>query len=227
MIDFLNVSKIYDNGNVGLQEVNLHIEKGEFVFVIGPTGSGKSTLINLILRELKASEGEVLFDGEDLADLSNREVAAHRRKLGIVFQDEKLLANKTVYENIALAMEVVHTTKRTIRRQIPQMLDMVGIPREYANKFPSELSGGEQQRVAIARAIVNHPELIIADEPTGSVDPEMTKGLMDLFADINRHGTTVIIVTHNREIVDKMGKRVVVIDEGRIISDEERGEYKF
>ncbi len=225
LIDFNNVTKIYDGNNVGLANANIHIDKGEFVFLIGPTGSGKSTFIKLLLRELIADEGEILINGKNIATLSNREVPLLRRAIGTVFQSYGLLPNKTVYENVAFAMEVVHTTQRSIRRHVPQVLELMGIA-DKADKFPRELSGGQQQRVAIARAIVNNPEVLIADEPTGNLDPATSREIMQLLDQINQRGTTVIMVTHDRPIVDEMHKRVVKIDQGYIMRDAKEGGYE-
>ena len=226
MIDFNNVTKIYDGDNIGLANANIHIDKGEFLFLVGPTGSGKSTFIKLILRELIADEGEILINGKDITTLSNREVPQLRRAIGTVFQDYGLLPNKTVYENVAFAMEVVHTTPRTIRRHVPQILELMGIG-DKADKFPRELSGGQQQRVAIARAIVNNPEILIADEPTGNLDPATSREIMQLLLEVNQRGTTVIMVTHDENIVNELHKRVVAIDQGHIVRDAQEGGYGY
>lgn len=226
LIDFVNVSKIYDGNNVGLADATIHIDKGEFVFLVGPTGSGKSTFIRLILRELKADQGQILINGKDIATLSNREIPQLRRAIGTVFQDYGLLPNKTVYENVAFAMEVVHATQRRIRRNVPQILELMGIA-DKADKFPRELSGGQQQRVAIARAIVNSPAILIADEPTGNLDPATSREIMQLLMGVNQRGTTVIMVTHDENIVNEMHQRVVAIDQGRIVRDAMEGEYRY
>ncbi len=226
MIDFINVSKIYGENSIGLIGANIHINKGEFVFLVGPTGSGKSTFIKLILRELIPEEGAILINGKDITTLSNREVPLLRREIGTVFQDYGLLPNKTVFENVAFAMEVVHTAPRTIRRQVPQVLALMGI-QDKANMFPHELSGGQQQRVAIARAIVNDPKILIADEPTGNLDPDTAREIMVLLDRINSKGTTIIMVTHAKDIVNEMHKRVVAIDGGRIVRDAMEGEYGY
>lgn len=226
MIDFVNVSKIYNGEVVGIENANIHIDKGEFLFLVGPTGSGKSTFIKLILRELMPDEGEILIHGKDITTLSNREVPQLRREIGTVFQDYGLLPNKTVFENVAFAMEVVHASQRRIRRQVPQILTLMGID-DKADKFPRELSGGQQQRVAIARAIVNEPEILIADEPTGNLDPETSHEIMQLLLGINQRGTTVIVVTHDAGIVNEMHKRVVAIQSGHIVRDAEKGDYGY
>ena len=230
MIDFNNVTKIYDGNDgskiVGITDATIHIEKGEFLFLVGSTGSGKTTFINLLLRELVADEGEILINGKDISTLSNREVPLYRRAIGTVFQDYGLLPNKTVYENVAFAMEVVHTTPRTIRRHVPQLLALMGIS-DKANSFPRELSGGQQQRVAIARAIANGPEILIADEPTGNLDPATSREIMQLLYGINQRGTTVIMVTHDESIVNEARKRVVEIDHGHIIRDDKEGGYSY
>lgn len=224
MIDFKNVTKIYDGENVGLVDANIHIEKGEFVFLVGATGSGKTTFINLLLRELRPDSGEILINGMDINKLSNREIPQYRRAIGTVFQNYGLFPNKTVFENVAFAMEVVHTTPRTIKRQVPQILALVGIP-EKADKFPRELSGGQQQRVAIARALANNPQIVIADEPTGNLDPATSLEIMNLLEEINKRGTTVIMVTHDPDIVNKLQKRVIEIDQGHIVRDDKQGGY--
>ncbi len=226
LIDFNNVTKIYNGENVGLADATIHIDKGEFVFLVGPTGSGKSTFIRLILRELVADDGEILINGKDIATLSNREIPMLRRAIGTVFQDYGLLPNKTVYENVAFAMEVVHATQRSIRRHVPQILQLMGIA-DKADKFPNELSGGQQQRVAIARAIVNNPAILIADEPTGNLDPATSREIMQLLMGVNQRGTTVIMVTHDASIVNEMHQRVVAIDQGHIVRDAKEGEYRY
>lgn len=218
MIRFENVTKRYGE-NVGLEEVTINIAKGDFIFLVGPSGAGKSTFIKLILREIKPEEGEIYLDDMCVTQISNREVPKLRRKAGIVFQDFRLLEKKTVYENVAFAMEIIHKTKKEIRRQVPQILSLVGIS-DKAYKYPEELSAGEQQRVAIARAIVNNPTVLIADEPTGNLDPTTAMEIMDLLNKINRRGTTVVMVTHAKNIVDVMNKRVIAIKEGRIVRDE-------
>ncbi|MBR0416229.1 MAG: cell division ATP-binding protein FtsE [Firmicutes bacterium] len=221
MIDFKNVTKAYDD-KIVLEDATLHIDDGEFVFIVGPTGAGKSTLIKLISREIEPDEGDIIVDGKVIDDLSNREIPAFRRQIGMVFQDFRLLPNLTVYENVAFAKEVVHSPRKTIKRIVPQLLAMVDIE-DLADKFPDQISGGEQQRVAIARAIANNPKYIIADEPTGNLDGETAWAIMDLLAQINRRGTTVVMVTHAADIVERMNRRVITIQGGRIISDVKGG----
>jgi cell division transport system ATP-binding protein len=226
MIVFENVSKTYegDVDVVGLSEVTLHIEKGEFVFLVGPSGSGKSTLIKLILKQLEPTEGRILVAGRNLQTLRHAKVPLLRRNIGCVFQDFKLLANKTVYENVAYALEVVGENRRAIRRKVPEILNLVGLT-EKTNALPHEISGGEQQRVSVARAFVNHPPLLLADEPTGNIDPETSVGIMQLLLRINRTGTTVVMASHDRDMVDRMRRRVIALDGGRLVRDERRGVY--
>ena len=225
MIDFKDVYKIYGD-QVALEDANVHIDQGDFVFVVGPTGAGKSTFIKLISKEIDPDSGEVIVDGINLDRMSNREIPLLRRNIGMVFQDFKLLENKTVFENVAFAMEVVHCTRRTINRQVPQMLSVMGIE-DKAKNFPQELSAGEQQRVAIARAIINNPKILIADEPTGNLDPDTAWEIMQLIELVNKRGTTVVMVTHAKDIVNRMNKRVIAIDKGRIVRDSVGGEYGF
>ena len=225
MIDFKNVTKVYAD-TVALKNATLHIDQGDFVFVVGPTGSGKSTFIKLITKEIEPDEGEVSVEGKPLSKMSNRDVAFLRRDIGMVFQDFKLLENKTVFENVSFAMEVVRCSQKTIDRQVPQMLSVMGIE-DKANNFPSELSAGEQQRVASARAIINNPRILIADEPTGNLDPETAWEIMQLLELVNKRGTTVVMVTHARDIVNRMNKRVIAIDQGTIIRDSRGGDYGF
>ncbi|HQG03657.1 MAG TPA: cell division ATP-binding protein FtsE [Thermoleophilia bacterium] len=224
MIVFENVSKTYDLGVVGLQDFTCHVGKGEFVFLVGPSGSGKSTLIKLILKELEPTEGRILVAGRNLGTLTQRKVPLLRRNIGCVFQDFKLLPNKTVYENVAYALEVVGEPRRMIRRKVPEILSLVGLS-EKTNSLPHEISGGEQQRVSVARAFVNHPPLLLADEPTGNIDPETAVGIMQLLVRINRTGTTVVVATHDREMVNRMRRRVLQLDAGRLVRDERRGSY--
>ena len=224
MITFSHVTKTYRT-HIGLEDVSVNISKGDFVFLVGPSGAGKSTFIKLILKEIDADEGSITVDGQEVTSLSNREVPELRRKIGTVFQDFRLLPKKTVFENVAFAMEVLHKSKRQIRKQVPQVLSLVGIT-DKAHKYPDELSAGEQQRVAIARAIINNPMVLIADEPTGNLDPITAAEIMDLLEQINMRGTTIVMVTHAKDIVDRMKKRVIAIENGRIIRDEE-GMYGF
>jgi cell division transport system ATP-binding protein len=224
MIVFENVTKIYDPEVIGLADCTFHIQKGEFVFLVGPSGSGKSTLIRLVLKELEPTEGRLLVAGRNLGTLRRSKVPLLRRNIGCVFQDFKLLPNKTVYENVAYALEVVGEHRRAIRRKVPEILSLVGLG-DKMNSLPSEISGGEQQRVSVARAFVNHPPLLLADEPTGNIDPDTSIGIMQLLLRINRTGTTVVIATHDRDMVNRMRKRVFALDGGRIIRDERRGAY--
>lgn len=224
MIEMKDVSKIYDNGVIALSQVNIKIDKGEFIFVVGPSGAGKSTFIKMLLLQEKPTQGKIILAGKNLSILKDRELPYLRRTMGVVFQDFKLLFNKTVSENIAFALEVIETPRREIRRRVNSVLDLVGLSSK-ARVLPTELSGGEQQRIAIARAIINNPPLLIADEPTGNLDPDTSWEIMDLFMQINRRGTTILMATHDRDIVNKMKRRVIAIDSGQIVSDEMKGIY--
>ena len=225
MINFDNVSKQYKNSNTpALNEINLNIEQGEFVFLVGQSGSGKSSLLRLLLKEEKPSSGTVTVNGINVAKLPNRKVPAFRRTMGIVFQDFRLLPGKTVFDNVAFGMEVIGKSKKEIQQRIPAILDLVGLD-EKAHRLPSELSGGEQHRVALARAFVNQPKLLLADEPTGNLDPATSVGIMKLLDRINRTGTTIVMATHDVAIVDQMRKRIVQMESGKIIRDQERGMY--
>ena len=225
MILFDNVTKIYDGNNIGIENVSIRIDEGDFVFLVGPSGAGKSTFIKLILKEINADSGSIRVDRQEVTKLSSREIPKLRRKIGIVFQDFRLLPKKTVYENVAFAMEAMHEPRRRIKSRVPQVLEIVGIA-DQANKYPNELSAGEQQRVAIARAIINKPSILIADEPTGNLDPDTAQGIMELLEQINETGTTIVMVTHAKDIVDRMKKRVVAIEGGHIVRDE-TGEYGY
>ena len=225
MVELRNVSKTYPNGTVALRDINLKLDKGEFVFLVGPSGSGKSTLVKLLLKEEEATEGEVYVNGYDVTSMTRQEIPYLRRSLGVVFQDFRLLPNKTVYENVAFAMIITEALPKEIRRQVPMALALVGLSRK-ANMYPHQLSGGEQQRVALARALVNSPALLIADEPTGNLDPETSWEIMKLLSEINHRGTTVIVATHEKSIVDAMKKRVVAINKGVIVRDQEKGLYR-
>lgn len=218
------VSKVYSAGAPALNGVTLHIKKGEFVFIVGDSGSGKSTMIKLLLRELTASNGKVWVMGHDVAKLPRRKIPKFRRNLGIVFQDFRLLKDRNVYENVAFAQRIIEVPAKEIRRNVPAILATVGLAGKYKAK-PKQLSGGEQQRVALARALVNKPAILLADEPTGNLDPKNSWEIMMLLDEINAAGTTVVVVTHNREIVNAMQKRVVTMKRGVIVSDEEEGEY--
>ncbi len=224
MIHMDNVSKAYSTGNPAVNEINLHIEKGEFVFIIGPSGAGKTTLFKLLLKELEPTSGTITVAGQELNHMKRRQIPKFRRNIGVVFQDFRLLKDRNIYENIAFAQRVVETSPRRIRREVPQALSGVGLAERY-KAFPNELSGGEQQRVALARALVNKPQLIMADEPTGNLDNQNAWEIMKMLEEINEKGTTVLVVTHNREIVDAMKKRVITLEEGRIVSDEKEGGY--
>ena len=224
MILFDNVTKTYQGGVVGLQDVSLQIDKGEFVFLVGPSGSGKSTFLRLILKEERPEEGLIWVAGKDIAKLTQWKVPYLRRNIGCVFQDFRLLPNKTVYENVAFALEVIGRPRHVIRSQVPQILDLVGLGKKMGN-LPHELSGGEQQRVGIARAFVNRPLILLADEPTGNLDPSTSAGIMRLLDRINRTGTTVLMATHDQSIVDSMRRRVIELDRGSLIRDQARGVY--
>lgn len=224
MIYFKNVSKVYDNGSVALDHANVHIKKGEFVFVVGASGAGKSTFIKLLDHEELPTEGSVIVNGIEVNKLKKSRIPYLRRRMGIVFQDFRLLPNKTAEENVAFAMEVIEAPRRLIKERVRNVLDLVGLVGK-ADALPSNLSGGEQQRVAIARAIVNRPLLLIADEPTGNLDPETSKGIMDIFTKVNHMGTTVVMVTHDQQLVDMMNKRVIEIVDGKIVRDEQQGGY--
>ena len=219
-----NVSKTYSTGAPALNGVTLHINRGEFVFIVGDSGSGKSTLIKLLLRELTATSGTVRVMGADLSRLRHRKIPKFRRNLGIVFQDFRLLKDRNVYENVAFAQRIVETPAKEIRRNVPSILATVGLAGKYKAK-PRQLSGGEQQRVALARALVNKPSILLADEPTGNLDPKNSWEIMKLLEEINQAGTTVVVVTHNREIVNAMQKRVITMKKGVVVSDEEMGVY--
>ena len=225
MINFDNVSKAYSNQNrAALESVNLSIDKGEFVFLVGPSGSGKSTFLRLVLKEERPSGGRIHVAGRDLARLSNWKVPHLRRRIGCVFQDFRLLPNKNVYQNVAFALEVIGKNRRFIRRVVPEVIDLVGLEGKH-DRMPDELSGGEQQRVAVARAFVNRPMILLADEPTGNLDPATSIGIMKVLDRINRTGTTVVMATHDAAIVDSMRKRVIELEYGKIVRDQVRGVY--
>ncbi len=224
MIEFRNVEKIYSTGVKAVHNANFRIDKGEFCFLVGTSGSGKSTLIKMILKEEEPTSGTIIINGKDTTFLKQRRIPYLRRSMGVVFQDFRLLPDKTVYDNVAYAMYIVRATPRHIRRQVPMVLSLVGLSGK-AKMYPSELSGGEQQRVALARALVNNPSMLIADEPTGNLDPETAWDIMNLLNDINMRGTTVVVATHAKDIVDQMKKRVIQIDKGVIIRDDKKGGY--
>jgi cell division transport system ATP-binding protein len=224
MIVFDQVTKVYEPDVVALRDVSFHIDKGEFVFIVGASGSGKSTLVRLLLKELEPTQGKIVIGGRDLSRLKTSKVPMLRRNIGCVFQDFKLLTDRTAAENVAYALKVQGEPKRSIRTKVPEILALVGLGSKM-NNLPHELSGGEQQRVSIARAFVNHPPLVICDEPTGNLDPDTSVGIMQLLYRINRTGTTVVMATHDREMVDKMRKRVIALEEGVVVRDERRGGY--
>ena len=224
MVTFENVTKIYEPDVAALQDVSFGIDKGEFVFIVGASGSGKSTVIRLVLKEIEPTRGKIVVGGRDLGRLKRNKVPLLRRNVGCVFQDFKLLPNRTAAENVAYALKVQGENSTNIRRKVPEVLNMVGLTHKMSS-LPDELSGGEQQRVSIARAFVNHPPLLICDEPTGNLDPDTSVGIMQLLYRINRAGTTILMVTHDREMVDKMRKRVIQLEDGRLARDERRGGY--
>ena len=224
LIRISDVQKTYKTGTVALYDIDLTISKGDFVFIIGASGSGKSTLIKMLYREEKPDKGSIITGGVNVAKLKNRKVYILRRKLGVVFQDFKLLPKLTVFENVAFAMEVFAVDKKKIQKRVMEVLELVGL-KGKVRQYPNQLSGGEQQRLCIARAIVNNPKLLICDEPTGNLDPDTSMGIMKVLDDINKMGTTIVMTTHNRDIVNKMQKRVIVLEEGKIVKDYERGKY--
>ena len=226
MIEFRNVSKVYNKNVKAFTNVNINIDKGEFVFLVGPSGAGKSTFIKMLLKEVEPSTGNIVMGNEDLSKIKRRQIPYHRRKIGMVFQDFRLIPTLNVYENVAFAMRVVGASPKEIRKRVPMVLSLVGLSNKY-KMFPTELSGGEQQRVSIARAIVNNPKVLIADEPTGNLDPETAKEIMELIDDINKAGTTVVMATHAKEIVNSMKKRVIAIDKGEVVSDVQKGGYEY
>ena len=225
MIRLDHVSKSYEAGKPALEDVSIHIDPGEFVFVVGDSGSGKSTLIRLLLKELEPTKGKIYINGQDLKKVTHKKIPMYRRNVGVVFQNFRLLPDRNVYENVAFAMKVVESPNREIKKKVPTMLSLVGLAAKYKSK-PSQLSGGEQQRVAIARALVNEPKIILADEPTGNLDSDNTWEIMKLLEEINQRGTTVVVVTHNMEIVRAMNKRVITIKKGVVVSDVGGDEYE-
>ena len=224
MITLENVSKSYAKGQPALNDVSLHIDKGEFVFIVGNSGSGKSTLIKLLLKELEPTSGTIIVNDQNLGKMKRRKVPKYRRGVGVVFQDFRLLKDRNVYENVAFAQRVIERPNRVIKKRVPEILTLVGLAEKYKS-FPRELSGGEQQRVALARELVNRPNILLADEPTGNLDPKNSLEIMKLLEEINERGTTVLVVTHNREIVNSFRKRVITMRKGVIVSDEEEGGY--
>lgn len=224
MLQLVDICKDYKNGHRALNNINFNVERGEFVFIVGASGAGKSTLIKLLLKEENATSGRIILDNREITHLKQKEIPYLRRNMGVVFQDFRLLPNKTVYENVAFAMEIIEESPKNIRRQVPMVLGMVGLS-EKARNYPHQLSGGEQQRVSLARAIVNNPQLLICDEPTGNLDPNTSIGIMDLLNEINYRGTTIIMATHAKDIVNEAQKRVITLENGCIISDQEKGGY--
>ena len=226
MLLMSGVSKTYRNGSVALKNIDLHIKPGEFVFLVGPSGAGKSTFIKMLFKEVLPTTGKIYVDGVDVLALTDKEVPFLRRQLGIIFQDYRLLPDRTVYDNVAFAMQVIESPAVKTRRRVMTVLELVGL-KNRANAYPAELSGGEQQRIAIARAIVNDPIMVIADEPTGNLDPETSKDIMRIFTGINESGTTIVMATHDKDIVDAMGKRVIAIENGVIVRDDAKGVYGY
>lgn len=226
MIEFKNVSKVYANGTSALKNINLHIKKGEFVFIVGSSGSGKSTFLKLIMHEELPSEGTIYLDGINISQITKKEVPYIRRKMGIVFQDFRLIDKMTVFDNVAFAMRVTGASERDVKKRVPYILNLVDL-QDKANRRPAELSGGEQQRVSLARALVNNPSIIIADEPTGNIDPEMSYEIVELLTEINKRGTTILMVTHEHDLVQHFGKRVIEISSGNIMSDSENPEVHY
>ena len=226
MIKFINVSKRYNKDIIALSNISFEIESGEFVFIVGPSGAGKSTLIKLLLKEEEPTSGSIVINKKDITKLKKREIPYLRRSMGVVFQDFRLLPNKTVFENVAFAMEIVGAHPKEIRRKVPMVLALVGLS-DKADKYPRQLSGGEQQRVSLARAIVNEPSILIADEPTGNLDPDTSWEIVKLISEINKRGTTVVMATHAKDIVDAMKKRVIALEKGNIVRDEARGVYGY
>ena len=222
MIEIMSLNKTYKAGNRALKNINITIEDGEFVFIMGRSGSGKSTLMKLLLKEVEPSSGKIIVNDMELGKMPRRYVPKYRRRLGVVFQDFRLLKDKTVYENVAFAQRVIGVPTRTIKESVPEMLRLVGLSSKYKS-FPNQLSGGEQQRVAIARALINSPEVLLADEPTGNLDAQNSMEIMRLLEEINNRGTTVVVVTHSQEIVNRMGKRVITLDRGVVAEDEIKG----
>jgi cell division ATP-binding protein FtsE len=225
VIEFRGVSKVYDSGDVGVENATFRVDRGEFVFLVGSTGSGKSTLMRLLIKEHDPSAGTIRVSGRDLADIDHKRVPYYRRNIGVVFQDFKLLPNRTVYDNVAYALQVTGGSRKEIREKVPDILRLTGLSTKLHN-YPDQLSGGEQQRVSVARAFVNHPPLLLADEPTGNLDPETSIGIMQLLYRINKAGTTVMVATHDSHLVDRMRRRVIELQSGRIIRDEDDGLYR-
>lgn len=224
MLEFIEVNKIYNNDVCALKDLSFKVEDGEFVFLIGASGAGKTSIIKMLLREIKPTSGEIIVDDVNIVKLRNRKIPQLRKTMGVVFQDFRLLEGKTVFDNIKYPLQILGVSKRAITKRVTEILELVGLS-DRANSFPNQLSGGEQQRVCIARALVNKPKYLIADEPTGNLDPNTSEGIMKLLLDVNAKGTTVIVSTHDRDIVNKLKKRVISMDHGEMINDEERGGY--
>lgn len=226
MIEFKNVSKVYNKNVKALSDINITIKSGEFVFLVGPSGAGKSTFIKMLIKEVDPSSGSITLNDTQLSDIKRRQIPYYRRKIGMVFQDFRLIPTLNVYENVAFAMRVIEAPAKEIRKRVPMVLSLVGLSNKY-KMFPHELSGGEQQRVSIARAIVNNPQVLIADEPTGNLDPDTAKEIMSLIDDINQSGTTVVMATHAKDIVNSMKKRVIAIEKGEVARDVKGGGYEY
>ena len=224
MLEFIEVNKIYNNDVCALKDLSFKVEDGEFVFLIGASGAGKTSIIKMLLREIKPTSGEIIVDNVNIVKLRNRKIPQLRKTMGVVFQDFRLLEGKTVFDNIKYPLQILGVSKRVMTKRVTEILELVGLS-DRANSFPNQLSGGEQQRVCIARALVNKPKYLIADEPTGNLDPNTSEGIMKLLLDVNAKGTTVIVSTHDRDIVNKLKKRVISMDHGEMINDEERGGY--
>ncbi|MEG0129087.1 cell division ATP-binding protein FtsE, partial [Clostridium sp.] len=218
--------KVYTNNHIALSNINIDIEKGEFVFLVGPSGAGKSTFIKLLLKEVDITSGQIVVNNKEVNKLKRNDIPFYRRSIGMVFQDFRLLPDKTVYENVAFAMRIVEANPKEIKKRIPQVLSLVGLSGK-ANQYPNQLSGGEQQRIALARALANNPKLLICDEPTGNLDPETSWEIMDLLMEINKSGTTILMATHAKDIVDRMKKRVIAIEKGVVVRDQQRGVYGY
>ena len=224
MIQFCNVTKVYENGTIALSNISLKIGKKDFMFLVGPSGAGKTTLLSLLFREELPTKGQIIIAGRNIVRISRSDLPYVRRNMGVVFQDFRLLPDRTVFENVAFALEVLQYKTKEIKRLVPPVLEQVGIAHRAKN-FPKQLSGGEQQRTAIARAIINNPPILVADEPTGNLDPKSSMEIMKLLEDINYRGTTLLVVTHNKDIVDSMNKRVVALEDGKLVRDEKEGSY--